>query len=92
MTVQVDAQGPSWLLVSDVWYPGWEARLDGEAIAIRRGDYLFRAVPVPSGKHVVEFSYRPRSFQLGLILAAAGLMALVVAGLWTRARPRDREG
>ncbi len=92
MTVDVDAQGPSWLLVSDVWYPGWEARLDGEAIAIRRGDYLFRAVPVPPGKHVVEFSYRPRSFLLGLILAAAGLMALAGASLWARERPRDQEG
>ena len=92
LTVQVNAQGPSWLLVSDVWYPGWEARLDGEAIAIRRGDYLFRAVPVPSGKHVVEFSYRPRSFLLGLILAAAGLMVLAGAGIWSRARRIARGG
>ena len=76
VTIDVDADGPSWLLLSDVWYPGWEARVDGVANSVWQADYLFRAVPVPSGRHVVEFSYRPRSFLLGLILAAAGLGAM----------------
>ena len=91
VTVYVDAQGASWLLLSDTWYPGWEARLDGEAAAIWRGDYLFRAVPVPSGEHVVEFLYRPWSFLVGLLLAAAGILALVGVGVWSRARSSDRE-
>jgi len=90
LTIDVDADGPTWLLLSDVWYPGWEARVDGVAHPIWHADYLFRAVPVPSGRHVVEFSYRPRSFLLGLILAAAGVMALAGAGLWSRARARNQ--
>jgi hypothetical protein len=91
VTIDIDADGPSWLLLSDVWYPGWEARLDGEATVIWRADYLFRAVPVPSGEHLVEFSYRPLSFVVGLILAVAAVLGLVGAGVWSRSRSMARE-
>jgi hypothetical protein len=84
VTVQVDAEGPTWLLLSDTWYPGWEARLDGNGVTIWRADYLFRAVSVPAGEHVVEFIYRPRSFLTGLVLAAVAVLALAGGIWWSR--------
>ena len=90
VTIDVAADGPTWLLLSDVWYPGWEARVDGVEAAIWRGDYLFRAVPVPAGEHVVEFSYRPRSFLVGMILALAAVLGLTGIGLWSRPRSVGR--
>jgi Bacterial membrane protein YfhO len=81
VVVQAETNGPAWLVLSDTWYPGWQARLDGEQVPIWRGDYLFRAVPVPAGTHVVEFAYRPMSFLTGVLLAGAAIVLLAWA-IW----------
>jgi uncharacterized membrane protein YfhO len=86
--VETEADGPVWLLLSDTWYPGWEARVDGERVSIWKGDYLFRAVPVPAGEHVVEFVYRPVSFLAGVVLACAAVAFLAWAIWFGRPRPR----
>jgi hypothetical protein len=78
MVVQVSAPAFGWLVVSDVWYPGWRARVDGGAVPVLRADYLFRAVPLEAGEHQVVFSYRPLSFWLGLALGLAAWFALVL--------------
>ncbi len=86
VVIQVEASGPAWLLLSDAWYPGWEARVDGKPVSLWRGDYLFRAVPVPPGRCTVEFTYRPVSFLTGAILAFAGIILLAWAVRWSRPR------
>ncbi len=76
LEVQVSAEGPGWFVWSDVGYPGWMAKVDGAQTPIYPADYLFRAVRLPAGTHVVVFEYRPVSFWLGLaisLLAWAGL-------------------
>jgi hypothetical protein len=78
MLVNLNASGDGFLLVSDVWYPGWIARVDGKLVPIYRGDYLFRAVPVPAGEHTVEMVYQPATFMAGL---AVTLVATVGLGL-----------
>src|SRR5207247_11003215 len=55
--VRADRDGV--LVVSDAWAPGWQARVDGRRVDVRRVDYLFRGVPVRAGRHTVEFAYRP---------------------------------
>jgi uncharacterized membrane protein YfhO len=91
VVVQVESDGPAWLVVSDTWYPGWEARLDGDPVSIWRGDYLFRAVPVPAGTHIVEFVYRPVSFLTGVLLAGAAIVLLVWAIWFSRLRGAGAE-
>ncbi|MBN1889751.1 MAG: YfhO family protein [Thermoflexales bacterium] len=78
VVVDVEASGPGWLVLTDSYYPGWRASLDGQPVSISRADLLFRAVPVPAGAHRVEFIYDPLSLKLG---AAISLLALAVAGL-----------
>lgn len=81
LEVRVEASGPTWLVVSDSWYPGWVAEVDGQPAALWRADYLFRAVHVPGGGHVITFAYRPASLRWGAGLAVLGtLLALVT---WT---------
>jgi hypothetical protein len=87
----VTAPTDGWLFLSDAWYPGWEARVDGRPVRVERADILFRAVAVAAGSHQVELLYRPRSFQTGvrISVAALGLLVLAVAiGLVSR-RPRS---
>lgn len=75
--VQVQAPGGAWLLLADSWYPGWQAKVDGETTPIYRADYLFRAVWVPPGEHEVRFEYVPRSFWLGALCSALGGVAVL---------------
>ncbi len=89
LIIDVHASGPAWLLVSDTWFPGWEAFLDGARVEIWRADYLFRAIHVPEGNHQVEFIYRPGSFRTGLLLAGAALLLLAAAWILDNRRSRS---
>jgi membrane protein YfhO len=83
------AKRRSLLVLTDVYYPGWKAKVDGKDAPIERVDYLLRGVVVPAGTHEVEFSYEPASWRVGWImslLALAGLAIVVVVGL-RRRRP-----
>ncbi len=82
--VQLNARGPGHLILTDTFYPGWKATVDGSPAPILRANYLFRAVPVSAGKHTVTFRYEPRSFTLGAtisVAAAAFLIAAVLVGV-----------
>ena len=73
---------PRFLVVSEMYFPGWRAYVDGVEATIYRTNYLFRGVLVPAGRHTVRFEYRPTSVVVGAgmtalaALAAAWLLAL----------------
>jgi hypothetical protein len=69
----------AFLVLTDQFYPGWVARVDGVETPIHRTNFLFRGVALGAGRHRVEFVYRPRSFTLGLAGTAAGLLLLAAA-------------
>ena len=60
-----DARG--FLVLTDNWYPGWEALINGAPAEIYRANYTFRAVPLPEGEHEIVFRYRPMSRTLGMM-------------------------
>lgn len=78
------SQGNGILFLSDNYYPGWQAYVDGISTKIYRADYSFRAILVPSGKHEVTFSYNPANFILGLKVSIIGLLLLFVSIFWIK--------
>jgi hypothetical protein len=83
------AARPSLLVLTDVWYPGWKATLDGKPADIERVNYLMRGVKVPPGTHRVEMRYEPASWRAGWIISLVCLLiviGLVVAGIRQRGR------
>lgn len=74
-----DSDMAGMLVLTDTHYPGWVATVDGVEAPIHRANELFRAVPVAAGRHVVRFTFKPRSFRVGAALAALSLLALVWA-------------
>lgn len=66
----------AFLYVSDAYYPGWKAYIDGKNVPIYRANLAFRAVYVPKGHHSVLFVYRPLSFYVGFCLSMIGLLAV----------------
>jgi len=65
---------PSFLVLSDTWYPGWRAAIDGEDVPVYRTNYAFRGVAVPRGTHQVEFRYDPDSFRYGAGISAISVL------------------
>lgn len=65
------------LVMTDSYYPGWEARVDGHSTPIIKTDFAFRSILIPKGSHKVIVSYFPQSFVYGLLLAMSGVLLLV---------------
>ncbi|NIO00141.1 MAG: YfhO family protein, partial [Anaerolineae bacterium] len=60
--LRTSLQAPGYVVLSDSWYPGWKATVDGEPTSIERANVAFRAVYVPEGDHIVHLIYRPLSY------------------------------
>jgi hypothetical protein len=78
LVLQTTAEENSLLVLSDTYYPGWKAFVDGKKTKICRADYTFRALPLSSGAHRVEFVYDPLSFKLGALFTILGIIGCVV--------------
>ncbi len=78
VSVTTRAEGRRLLVLTDVYYPGWIATIDGVEVPIHRADYAFRAVSVPPGEHLVEFRYRPSSLRYGAYGSLGGGAILIL--------------
>ena len=87
---KVEMWTPGWLVLSDLYFPGWRATVDGQPERIRRADYLLRALPLAAGTHRVVFTYEPAAFRLGLWAMLATLAFLTVL-IWHGDRGRADE-
>jgi hypothetical protein len=74
--IEVQTGSAGLLVMSDAYYPGWSAEVDGQQAPLLRANHAFRAVFVPPGKHSVVFVYRSFSFQLGLGMTLVALLCL----------------
>ena len=92
VTLSVEAEEPALVILTDSYYPGWTAYVDGVQKPIWRANSLFRAVEVPSGKHVLDFKYRPRSFRLGCAISLIFLVAILLGILLERRLVRRSSG
>jgi hypothetical protein len=78
--IRTHADGLRMLVLTDLYYPGWQAFVDGRPAPMYRANYAFRGVPVPGGDHVVQFEFRPLSFLVGATISGATLLGLM--GWW----------
>lgn len=97
--VVIEASLPSagFIVLADTWYPGWQARLDGERAQIYRANHAQRAVWAAAGEHTLVFEYQSSRFLAGsVVTGVAFIILLVLVGigmapfLTTRLRTRQR--
>jgi hypothetical protein len=81
--IEVEAQLPDdgALVLSEIWYPGWRAMVDGEARPIEPVAEILRGVPLPQGNHHVVMTYDPASVRWGGRISLAAWVAVAVAAL-----------
>jgi hypothetical protein len=65
------------LVLSEIYYRGWEAWIDGKRAPVEKVNYTLRGLFVPAGDHRIEFVYRAHSFRNGAMWSLLGLLLLV---------------
>ena len=76
LTVNAATPKDNFLVVTDQFYPGWQAYVDGRRANIYPANAISRAVFIPSGRHRVDFVYHPLGFWTGVAIACADALLL----------------
>jgi Bacterial membrane protein YfhO len=84
MAMDVNAGSAGLLVLSEMYYPGWVATVNGKAAKIYQVDGALRGIAVARGPNRIELEYAPSSFRAGAALSLLTL-ACVLAG-WVYAR------
>jgi hypothetical protein len=79
VAVSVELDAPGYLVLADLYHPGWKATVDGESVQILPADLALRAVPLNAGRHVVEFAYECPGQTVGLTVTVAALILLLIS-------------
>ncbi len=67
-------------IFSEIYYPkGWNAYLDGKKVPYAAVNYVLRGLPIPAGKHKLEFKFEPETYATGNQIALIGSIVLVLA-------------
>jgi hypothetical protein len=74
----INSPNPGYLVMADVWYPGWQSFVDGRPTPILKANYLFRAIALPEGEHEVIIAFKPKWFYTGAALSGFSLILLMV--------------
>ncbi len=90
VTLETNVNQDSYLVLTDAYYPGWTATIDGQSVSIERADVLFRAIKVPAGAHQIEFRYEPASFTIGSVISIGAWLLLIGLALINGVRARQR--
>jgi hypothetical protein len=88
IVIAVHQERPGILVVSDVYYPGWNAYVDGNPAPLFPADYAFRGVYLEPGDHTVTMTYEPESFRNGAIISL--VTALILGAGYVISRRRHR--
>ena len=88
MVLEVTTPTAALLFMSEAYYPGWQAYVDGKPEEILRANYAFRAIPVGPGTHRVEVVMEPLSFKMGLAVTVLTMMLLLT--VWALAIIRKK--
>ena len=68
---------PGLFFISDTYFPGWHARVDGKASKVMRVDYAFQGLWLTQGTHTIVLNYDPASFKYGALLSLIGILSLI---------------
>lgn len=86
LNYEVNSSKGGVVVFSEIYYPGWTAKMDGQDIPIGRADYVLRAVQVPAGKHHIEMVFKPSSITTTETIAwiSLALLMLLLAGAFAK--------
>ena len=82
---QVQTEQPAYLVLSDLYHPGWRATVNGQTAVVQPANYALRAIYLPSGVHDVQLWFVPPGWRLGVaITAVTALLSGLLLWIWGR--------
>jgi uncharacterized membrane protein YfhO len=78
LTYKVKSGKGGVVVFSEIYYPGWTAKVDGQPVELGRVDYVLRALQVSPGKHQVELAFFPKSVTTTETIAYVALFVLLL--------------
>jgi hypothetical protein len=80
VSIQAQMQCRGMVILTDTWFPGWSATVDGKRVKIEKAYGMVRGVVVDAGNHTIEMHYRPWSVYIGAALSLLAA-AIVIVGV-----------
>lgn len=83
--IEASAEAEGYLVLSDAYYPGWKASVNGQSQSIYRADVMFRAVQIPAGESTVIFTYEPAWMPWSIVVGILswGVVSVAVIAIIT---------
>lgn len=78
LLIKAELDAPGFLILSDIYYPGWTARVNESLIPILPANFSLRAIPLPAGKHDVHLAFMPPGFKIGRIISIMTLAIILI--------------
>jgi hypothetical protein len=78
VTLTLNAKHRGLLVLSDAYFPGWHASLDGKEAPIYPANVAFRGVAVPPGRHTIRFDYRPDPYRRAIYVFWLSLIGVIL--------------
>ncbi len=91
VVIAAECGAPCLLVLTDLYYPGWRAYVDGHEVDVLRVNALFRGVQLEPGSHRVTYRYQPASFRNGLLVLVGSLLAATLGLAYLPDRSPARE-
>ena len=92
MRIEPPAPLDAYVLVSENWYPDWQASVDGAPTPTFRADMSLLSVPVPAGASVVELRFESKAYVVGKAVTFSGLLLVVLVLILPQVRRRRVDG
>jgi len=74
--IHVNSAKSCWLFLSEIYYPGWKANVDGKERGVFRANHTFRAIPLKPGEREVELYFKPDSVKIGALISVVTFIFL----------------
>ena len=81
LVLNAEMERPGWLVLSEIYYPGWHVTIDDAPANLYSANYIFRAVPLSAGSHRIEMWFMPNSFVIGATISLITALGLILAAI-----------
>jgi hypothetical protein len=88
--LHVNMADDEFLVLSEKYYPGWVAYVNGRPTKIYKANYTLQAIYLPKGEHEITFAFQPKQFILGLVvtfMTGVGLLGVAVYTVTHKKQP-----
>jgi hypothetical protein len=88
IVIRVSTEKKGYLVLSEVYYPGWQAFVDGKEADVLCGNYMFRVIPLEPGDHEVRLFFVSWPFRIGVLVSLLTLSVCVLLTWCSKRKPK----